>query len=110
MQRQGDGCPLRDHIKAAQRQHGPNWWPEGMEPVDCPPPVDYLWGYFLSLGMRREAGKFLGYANVQAWAQMRGRILQAYELDALDRIETIFVHYECRAIAAAVRRVSKERK
>lgn len=110
MQRAPDGDMVRDQVKAGQRHYGPNWWPEGLEPVECPPTLEYLWEYFLSLHIRREAGKFLDHADVQAWAHLRGRTLQVYELDALDRVEGIFVHLESKAIAAAMRAAAKGRK
>lgn len=86
--RQPDGSTLREHLTSIARQTG--IVPPELEPVDCPHEVKYIWGYWLSMNQRRHTGEPISNMELQAWASLRGLVLEPFEMDMLDRIEGIY--------------------
>jgi len=99
--RQSDGATLREHLESLANQTGE--MPQELEAVDCPEPIRYLWGYFTSMSKRRTWNG--GMANpisnqeMQAWAQPRGIALSAFDVEALDDLETMYIEHQSKAAA-----------
>lgn len=98
--RDANGCTERENLEAEWRQRGyrDEHMPHGLQPVDCPEEVKYLWGYFLNLNRRRTASGFglgpIGHADVEAWMRLRGFELMPFEMDAILAIEYAWIAFQ----------------
>lgn len=93
-ERSADGSTLRDHLLSAQRQTGTEH--PALLPAECLEEAKYIYeDYFLSMSRRRISGSVgpgaLSNAEVQAWARLRGVTLSLFEIEALDRIESLWL-------------------
>jgi len=77
--------------------------PQELEAVDCPEPIRYVWGYFTSMNKRRSwngtMGNPISNQEMQAWAQPRGIVLSAFDVEALDDLETMYLEHQSKAAA-----------
>jgi hypothetical protein len=64
--------------------------PPELEPVDCPQEVKYIWTYWMKIQVRRTAGKPIGWSDLDAWARLNSIQLSAFEVDMLNRIESLY--------------------
>lgn len=95
-ERQKDGATMRDHLESIQRQTGVT--DPLLLPVACPDEAKYLYeDYFLSMNRRRTNNGYgpnaLGHADIHTWAQLHGVRLAPFEVEALDRIETLYLEH-----------------
>jgi hypothetical protein len=75
---QGDGRPLKDHLKAAARQLGRDYAPD----YECPLEVFYIWEYFIELCRSKNNGAIL-YSDIFAWCKLKRIQLSEYELNII---------------------------
>lgn len=94
---QEDGSTLEAHLRNLWRQNSyrPEDMPEQLQEVECEECVKYLWGYFLSMNLRRTSSGFalnpIPHEGVEAWARGRRYSLQAFEYIMLDRLEALYL-------------------
>lgn len=92
-ERQDDGCTLREHLLEVERIMGETP-PEliGPELPDC---CDHLWRWFHDIGLGRQSGPFgpmpLSSLEIASWCWLTGTRLQAWELDAIRRLDVAFL-------------------
>ena len=80
-------------MEIAYRQTGN--MPEQLQPVDVPDCMLYLWTWFCELSEGRQITEFgpgpLTYSEIMAWAILTKTDLEAWEVDVLKRIDTMYI-------------------
>jgi hypothetical protein len=60
---------------------------------ELPPPLAYLWGWFMELDSQRQVGMAglgpIAYTDVKAWAELTGRHPKPHEVSALMRLDAV---------------------
>lgn len=96
----GDGVALREHEESAHRQIAARGktlprMAERPDPPELPDELAYLWMWFLSLHHRRGGNGFgpnrIAWGEVAAWCSLHGIRLAAWELDAIMRLDDVFL-------------------
>ena len=91
--RESDGQSLRDHLEAVERQTGIR--PEELDGPDFPSLMSYVWSAFLSLSSSRNPALSgvapITYEQIKAWTQVTGNPLSPREVDAIKRLDYIFM-------------------
>lgn len=90
-----DGHSKRDHLISAAEQGNKAAQQELDEIPKCPQATLYLWNYFLKLDAKRQSNGFgvlpLLISEMEAWFRLRRIKLDHWELDALDRLDTLYL-------------------
>lgn len=95
-----DGVPLRQHLQVHWKQIGydPEQMPDQLRPIECAGEVKYLWEYWVSMHSRRGNNGFgsnpISDEGVLAWSARHRVALSAFENQALDGIERIFLQFQ----------------
>jgi hypothetical protein len=101
---QEDGSTKRQHLISAERQLGET--PEELlNAPELPEYLVYLWNYFMELSRARGNNGFgpspLAYSEIQAWARLTKQALDAWELDAILKLDVLFLNAKSKAIKEA---------
>jgi len=67
--------------------------PLELMPIECHPFVRYIFVYWASLNRRRKGFDPITELDIFAWSWLRGIRLNAFELDVLERIETLYFEH-----------------
>ena len=98
-ERLDDGSTQRDHATSYLRQTGK--YPPGMDPVECPYELSYLWADWCSMNSRRTSSGFgpnpLSEEDMAAWARRWGIVLESFESDAIDALEALYMRSVAKA-------------
>lgn len=85
---QEDGSSTRDHMRKHFESTGE--MPDLLKPVDCLPESLYIWRIYCRMTRRRQGMNALSNSDIEAWLNVRGIRLSAFELDILDAIEAVW--------------------
>jgi hypothetical protein len=72
--------------------------PPELRSPPCPEQVLYVWRWYQELALRRQSNGFgplpITHSEIEAWAKRRGIALSAWEQDALDALEEVFLRVQ----------------
>ena len=87
-----DGATKRKHLQSVVEQAG--IVPEELNTPPCPPYGAYLIGIFLEIGSGRQNGMSLNpiaWHEMLAWCQLTQTRLEPWEIDAIRRIDSVYL-------------------
>lgn len=64
---------------------------------ECPPALEYLWGWFLDIGSTRGGGYGpapITYPDIDAWARLTGNDPTPWEVRMLRRIDNAYMAFQ----------------
>jgi len=80
--------------------------------LQLPRPLAYLWDWWQALAPTRPSGMGLSgiaYQEIESWARLTGRSVEAWEIDALRRIDNLYLDSKGRQMQADHERAEHER-
>ncbi len=90
MARQADGEPLKTHLLCLFQQTGV--MPEQLsEAPGLPVLGKHVWDWFVELHNERSNGERLSLTDIRDWSLVTGTLIEAWELRALRRLDTIWL-------------------
>ncbi len=91
---QKDGHAKREHLQAAAKR-GAKEAAAALEGPELPAAGAHVWEWFLELHAARGAGEFgispIGYADIDAWARLTGRLPRFWEVAWLREIDRLWL-------------------
>lgn len=90
MAQQADGEPLKIHLLCLFQQTGV--MPEQLQEAPGLPVLGkHIWDWFVELHKERSNGERLRLSDIRDWSLVTGTLIEAWELKALRRLDTIWL-------------------
>jgi hypothetical protein len=88
-----DGLSQREHLEQVERQTGKR--PKELDGPEFPELLSHIWSAFTILNSTRSVGfsgpNPISFGDIKAWMELTGTPLTAFEVDAVKRLDRVYM-------------------